>query len=187
MLNKFSSFFWRIAGWKTFLPALGIYFVFGGYIMPRGAMQFEALSGKKVEILDLRFFYSPDKARSIISEYTDASRSFAIQFGLMADTVYPVAYTFLFLIITSWIFKALSAYGIGYRHLHLFPLIILPVDYFENISIATMMKTYPAITDANAYVATFFTSLKWTLVIVLTLITISALLMLIVKRFSKAH
>ena len=187
MIEKISDFFWRIANWKTFLLGLIVYLIFGGYVMPHGAKTFNDLSGKKVEVMDLQFFYTPEKAREIISQYSDAARNFAIQFGLMADTVYPVAYTFLFLIITTLIFKGLAKYNITYKYLHLFPLIILPVDYFENICVATLFKTYPNFSNGLAYLATFFTTLKWSLVILLLLIVIAGLITLAVKQFSKAN
>ncbi|HLP21050.1 MAG TPA: hypothetical protein VK174_12145 [Chitinophagales bacterium] len=185
MIRKVSAYFLRIANWKTFVAALLLYLLFGAYVMPQGAKAFEANSGKKVEILDLQFHYTPEQARSIIADYGDAGRSFAIKFGLIADTLYPLAYTFFFLMITSLIFKGLINKGTRTGNLHLFPLFILVVDYCENIGIANLMNSYPNFTDTEVHVASFFTSLKWCLVVGLALITIGALIILLLKKQPK--
>lgn len=185
MIRKVSAYFLRIANWKTFVAALLLYILFAGFIMKRGAQAFEDISGKKVEILDLQFHYTPEQARSIIADYGDAGRSFAIKFGLIADALYPLAYTFFFLMITSLIFKGLINKGTRTGNLHLFPLFILVVDYCENVGIANLMNSYPNFTDTEVHIASFFTSLKWCLVIGLALITVGALTILLLKKQPK--
>lgn len=186
MIKKISDYFLKIASLRTFLAALAIYLVFGTYVMPTGAKKFEEKAGQKVEILDLQFTYSPAKARQIIDKYGQGGRDYAIQFGLVADTFYPVAYTFLFLIITSLIFKNLKSKGLNTGSLHLFPLVIVPVDYMENLSIANVMLKYPQISDNEIQIASFFTSLKWCLVAGLILIILGALVLLVTKKPARA-
>jgi hypothetical protein len=187
MLQRLSDYLLSIANRKTFAAALVVYLVFGAYVMPQGAKKFEEISGKKVEILDLQLSYSPDKAKAILADYNDAGRAFAIKFGLIADTVYPLAYTFLFLIITAMIFKGLANYNVRTGYLHLFPLLILPVDYLENISLVNLMTSYPNLSDASIHIASAFTSLKWGLVGILAFITLGGLALLAVKRLGKTN
>jgi hypothetical protein len=184
MLNKLSDFVWRIAGWKTFLAGLILDGLFMGLIMPRGAGTFSSLSGKEVAVLDLKFSYSPEMARTIIAAYSDSARSFAIKFGLIADTVYPLAYTFFFTMALTWLLKTLSQYGLKVKYLHLFPLVILPIDYLENIAIANLMSSYPTFTDTAVFVASLFTSLKWSAVGIMAAIILSGLVALAGKRLS---
>ena len=187
MLNKLSDFFWNIADWKTFLLGFILYMIFGGYIMPQGVRMFQEVSGKSdVQVMDLQFCYSPEKARSIIGDYGHEGRTLAVKFGLIADTVYPMAYTFYFIIILTWILKGLSAYGVRYKHVHLFPLLILLIDYCENINLANLFRTYPNFSDMQVYIASFFTSLKWSLVGVLAVLILCALIWLLQKKLSKA-
>ncbi len=182
MLNKLSDFFGRIAGLKTFLAGLALDLLFNILVMPWGAETFNDLSGHKVEVLDLKFSYSPETARAIIGAYSEAARSFAIKFGLIADTIYPLAYTFFFTITLSWILKSLSAYNIKVKHLHLFPLLILLLDYCENIGIASLMASYPNFSDLQVYITSFLTSLKWGMVGILIAIILSGLVALAGKR-----
>jgi hypothetical protein len=184
MLGKISGFFWRIAGWKTFLAGLFIYMFFATEVMPYGVKMFRLLSrNEKIEILDLQFSYSPEKARAIIAEYGDGGRLFAARFEMTMDTAYPLAYTFLFIITIAWIYKALSRYGIVYAYIHLLPLLGMMADYCENICIVTMFKNYPGFSDTVARLSSFFTSLKWSLVGVEVLVILVGLGLLVNQRF----
>jgi len=185
MLEKISAFFWRIVGWKTFIPALLIYIVFGAYIMPQGAQKIQELSGKKVEILDLQFSYTPEKAKAIIANYSNISRDFAAKFEMIADTFYPVSYTFLFLVIIGWVFKSLAVYGFRIRYIHLLPFLVMAVDYGENACIITMLKSFPDFSDSLAVISSLFTSLKWCLLAVETFIIGAALWLLTFYRISR--
>ena len=187
MLDKIGDFFWRIAGLKSFIAALLIYLVFGGWVMPQGAQRIQELSGKKVEILDLQFSYSPERAKAILANYNDASRDFAIKFGLIADTLYPMSYTFLFLVIIGWVFKSLAGYGFRIRYIHLLPFLVMLVDYGENICIATLLKSFPDVSDNLINVSSMFTSLKWSLLAVETFIIGSALWLLTFYRISRGR
>jgi hypothetical protein len=185
MLQKIADFFWRIAGLKTFIAALLIYIVFAGYVMPHGAQRIQEISGKKVEILDLQFTYTPEKAKGIIAEYGETGRDCAAKFELIGDTLYPVAYTFLFLIIMGWLFKSLAAYGFKIRLIHLFPLLIIMADYNENACIIRMLKNYPGFSDELVNLSSFFTSLKWCLLAAQTFIIGIALWLLTFYKMTR--
>jgi len=185
MLNKIADFFWRIAGWKTFAAALLIYAVFAGYIMQEGARRIQELSGKKVEILDLQFSYTPERAKAILDSYNDASRDFAANFTLIADTLYPVSYTFLFLVIISWVFKSLAVYGFRIRYIHLLPFLMMIADYGENACVITMLKSYPDFSTNLATLSSTFTSVKWSLLAFETFIIGIALWLLTFYRISR--
>jgi hypothetical protein len=185
MLQKIADFFWRIAGWKTFIPALLIYVVFAGYVMPQGAKAIQKVCGKKVEILDLQFSYTPERAKAILSEYTFLGRCEAAKFELWGDTLYPIAYTFLFLTIMGWVFKSLAVYDFRVRYIHLFPFLVLIADYSENVGIIKMLKTYPNFSDSLVAVSSLFTSLKWSLLAVQTFIIGVALWLLTFYRITR--
>lgn len=185
MIQKIADFFWRVAGRNTFIAALLVYLVFGLYIMPTGLAKIQELSGKKVEVLDLQFTYTPEKARAIAASYGDAGRDFAARFEMLGDGLYPLVYTFLFLIILAWVFKSLAPYGIRVRYIHLLPLLVMFADYGENTCIISILKNYPNISDQLAMASSFFTSLKWSLLIVVTLVIGVSLWMLTFYRMTR--
>lgn len=185
MLQNIANFFWRISGWKTFLAGLAIWLIFGTVIMPGGAAKIQQISGKKVEVLDLQFTYTPEKARAILADYGENGRRFAANFELIADTLYPLAYTFLFLIIISWVFKSLSVYGIRIRYVNLLPFLVMAADYCENAGIITMLKNYPGFSDNVVVISSFFTSLKWSLLALQAFIIGAAIWLLTFYRMTR--
>ena len=185
MLQKIGDWVWRIAGWKTFVPALLIYIVFAGFVMQSGSQRIREIAGKKTEIIDLQFSYTPEKAKAIIAQYGEAGRDFAVKFELIADTLYPLVYTFLFLMIMGWVFKSLAGYGFTVRYIHLFPFLVLIADYCENVCIIKMLRTYPDFSDQLAYLSSSFTSLKWSLLAVETFIIGVALWLLTFYRITR--
>lgn len=168
MITRIAHYFSSIADWKILVAAILLYIFFGAYIMPNGANKFKELSGgKDIKILDLQFAYSPDTARAYLDDYTPAARDYAIKFGLGVDSLYPMAYTFLLVIIVALIYKTPNPQGTIWRNVHLFPVAILGVDYLENICIASLHFYYPDIADWQISLASSLTSLKWSLVIML--------------------
>jgi len=173
MITQISRYFSSIADWKILTAAIILYIFFGAFIMPNGAKKFKELSGgRDVKILDLQFSYSPDSARVYLAEYTPDSRDYAIKFGLGADSFYPIAYTFLLVIIVALIYKTPDPKGTVWQNVHLFPLAILIVDYLENIGIASLHFYYPDIADWQIRLSSSLTSLKWSLVVVVLLLMI---------------
>jgi len=168
MITQISRYISSIADWKILTVAILLYIFFGAFVMPRGADKFRELSGgREVKILDLQFSYSPDSARVYLADYTPEARDYAIKFGLGADSFYPIAYTFLLVIIVALIFKTPNPQGTVWRVAPLFPLIILVVDYMENIAIASLHFYYPSIADWQIRLASSLTTLKWGLVILI--------------------
>ena len=187
MLNRISDFFWRISGWKTFAVGLLLYIFFAVVMMQQGAAMIQQICGKKVEIFDLQFTYTPERAHEILSQYNEAGRSFAATFTMLADSIYPVSYTFLFLMIMGWLFKSLAVYGFRVRYIHLLPFLVMVFDYSENAGIVTMLKNYPDFTDGTVIVTSLFTSLKWSLLAVETFIIGAGLWLLTFYRMSKGR
>lgn len=185
LADRVSDFFWRIAGWKSFTVAFIFYAVMGFYVMPHGAAQIQELAGKKVQIFDLQFSYTPEKAREILAEYTPEARAQSAWFSAVADSIYPFVYTFLYIILTAWVFKSGSRHGVVINHLHLLPFSTFFIDFFENAGIINLMHKYPNFTDSEVLIASFFTSLKWTLVAAQTLVLLGGIVLLISDKLKK--
>lgn len=106
-MRKLTDFIIQTANWKTFVAALILYLIFGAGIMPWGASKFAELSGQPVEVMDLQITgYDEQKASTILQAYSAEARLFAAKFGLIADSLYPLAYTWLYLITFGWILKS---------------------------------------------------------------------------------
>lgn len=176
MLQTISAFFWRISTWKTFVVALLAYVLWGGLVMTKGMQHIQDLCGQKVEILDLQFHSSPENTRAILGSYTAEAKQFVMVFGLVFDTIYPLVYGFLFIVTGCLVFRKRKEQFPWLFYLPLLPLLIIFVDYAENINIASLLYTFPSISDIRINITSAFSSLKWILVFVEALLLIGGLI-----------
>lgn len=178
MLQTISAFFWRISTWKTFVIALLAYALWGGLVMTKGMQHIQDLCGQKVEILDLQFHSSPENTRAILGSYTAEAKQFVMVFGLVFDTIYPLVYGFLFIVTGCLVFRKRKEQFPWLFYLPLLPLLIIFVDYAENINIASLLYTFPSVSDIRINITSAFSSLKWILVVVEALLLFGGLIWL---------
>jgi hypothetical protein len=178
MLQAISAFFWRISTWKTFVVALLAYVLWGGLVMTKGMQHIQDLCGQKVEILDLQFHSSPENTRAILGSYTAEAKQFVMVFGLVFDTIYPLVYGFLFIVTGCLVFRKRKEQFPWLFYLPLLPLLIIFVDYAENINIASLLYTFPSVSDIRINITSAFSSLKWILVVVEALLLFGGLIWL---------
>lgn len=185
---KVSHFFSRIANFKTFIGATAIYLFFAIVIMQPGADTISEKAGKKVEIFDLQMSgYSPQRAAEIQTDYTPEARRYAAMFNLVADSFYPFAYTFLYIVLLAWIYKTLVPTNKFYTHIHLLPLSTMLVDYCENTCIIRMMHDYPNVSDALVNISSTFTLIKWGTLAVTTAVVLWGWLLLVYYKLNRAR
>lgn len=162
-----AAFFSRVAGLKTFLLALVLYLVFGAYVMPHGASTINSLTPptpgcSPLKIMDLQFTgYSYAQAQAILNCYSSASLQYAARFTLVADSLYPWAYTFIYLITLAWIFKNIRAAGKWLPYILLIPLLTMLLDYCENSCLIMLMQQHPNYSQSLVSTASAFTVAKW--------------------------
>lgn len=182
-MKKFSAFFIERAGGKLFLAALFAYVAFAGGVMNNGAKYMSRLSGTEVEILDLQMTgYNIDSVNSILSEYSPEARAFSVKFSLIADSVYPVVYTFLFIVVLTWIMKIGNQSRMLTNYFHLVPLLTLFIDYAENAAIVSVVGSFPYETLAQVQLASALTITKWLSIVLQIIVLLVALARLVANR-----
>ncbi|MCD4735035.1 MAG: hypothetical protein K8R53_03240 [Bacteroidales bacterium] len=117
---------------------------------------------QNTEPIDIQFAYTPQKAYHLIENYEETVIKLYIFGELTIDFVYPVIYSLLLSFILFLVYKK--------QKIALFPFLILIADYFENFGIVTMLCSYPQKLINVAWVTSFFSTLKWILIIVSILI-----------------
>ena len=161
-MHKVTDFLIQLANRKSFALAVIIYLFFGAGVMPWGASKFNKLSGKEVKVVDLQVTgYNLTTANEILADYSPEARVFAGKFGLIADSLYPLAYTWLYLITFAWILKASRPNSTILRFAFVFPLLTMVVDFIENYHIGQLMYSFPEITEQSVATSSLFTQIKW--------------------------
>ncbi len=110
----------------------------------------------ELQLLDLHFFYSPQKAYSILEKYNETERGNYLLAALTVDLIYPIIYSSMLCFIVFLIYRNETLAKV--------PFLILIFDYMENFGIATMICNYPDKLLIVAWITSFATSLKWFLV-----------------------
>lgn len=162
-INKFIYRLLEAATARALWIALAAYIAMA-MVMSWGAGRMNALSGKQVEILDLQPGYTPERVQAILSQYTPEALAFAAWFNLIADTLYPLAYTALFVVIIARLCRKVVPQHPAWRWLLLLPFPIPIIDYLENAGIVQLIWQYPDLKVSTIHLASFFTTLKWGMV-----------------------
>lgn len=129
---------------------------------------------QNAEPIDTQFAYTPQKAYQLIGDYGESARKSYITGELTIDLIYPVIYSLILCFILFLIYKN--------QKIVLFPFLILIADYFENFGIVTMLYNYPQKLISVAWITSFFSTLKWILIVVTILIIISGLIRKIILK-----
>lgn len=126
------------------------------------------LKGQNIKPLDLQFAYTPLEAYQLIENYGEVVRKSYIIGELTIDLIYQIVYSSLLSFIIFFIYKR--------QRIALFPFLILITDYLENIGIVTLLYNYPQKLIIVAWITSFFSTLKWILILSSILIIIIGLI-----------
>lgn len=155
MLTRISRLFHLWArGWLI----LGLFATFVVYVAITLPI-LQAAPGGSIVSLDARLFYTPEEAFSTVGSYGDAT-NFWIRIYLTWDVVNPILYTLAFSLLISWIFRRSFKPGSRMQQLNVLPLGAGLFDLLENISIVTLLATYPTQLTVVAWLGTLFTMAK---------------------------
>jgi hypothetical protein len=129
----------------------------------------------KDQALDLMFAYSADEVYASLDQL-DAEQRKLYSFGLWAlDMPYLFIYGLFFSGILMKLWKRKFVVWI--------PVLIMLMDFFENILALNILHFFPERHDRLASLASLFTTSKWILVGVLAITVISGLFWLVFSRF----
>jgi hypothetical protein len=183
MLQSLSAFFYRIASWKTLLLGILLSPLIPMFVFGPLEGQFHAYAGYELGPIDLLFEFNPAKIQKMVVDYGPEGRAAYAQVSLIADTIYPFIYTFLFCIVLSLLFRRRGATSLSL--LNLFPITGFFLDLLENACVITLLKSYPDPLPTIALLCSVMTNLKWAGVAITAIIAIYGLIQL-VKRKSAA-
>lgn len=129
----------------------------------------------EITLLDLHFSYNPDQVYEHLSMLGTKGRSAYARMALTSDLLFPVSYSLALSVALMLVLRKLILPESRFRYLCLFPFLIVIVDWCENLSLAFVTRTFPERANTIISFASVFTSLKWTLVVLTTLMLVLGL------------
>jgi hypothetical protein len=141
----------KIAHGRNVLLLLALFIAFTGFIMPAMEADIKALSGG-VGVIDLEFFYSPEKALSMLSAYGPEGIRLYLFAQWTVDLIFPVIGGLMFATGFIWLGRP--------RWWWLGALLTL-ADWTENILVTVLLVQYPEFSTPVALTSCAFTMLKW--------------------------
>lgn len=134
-----------------------------------------------IKLLDLHFSYSPAQVYDHLTALGEEGRSAYTRMALTSDLAFPVIYSLALSVALMLVLKTLSPPASRFRYLCLFPFLSIITDWCENLSLAFATYSFPEPVDWIVNSASFFTSLKWTLVLLTVLMLLTAVTIRIVS------
>ena len=148
-----------------------------GYVNP----QILALSGG-LPILDSRLGYTFAEANHLFTVLGEQGRQLYTTLQVL-DLIFPLGYGISMTLALTGIITRLFPEGHSMEKTILIPILAMIFDYLENITIATMIASYPNLSPLVVNIANIFTLLKWSCIILaLVLLVVLAMLALVKKK-----
>jgi len=149
-------FLLKIATGRNVLLFFALFIAFSGFIMPSMEADIKALSGG-VGVMDLEFFYSPEKALSMLSAYGPEGIRLYLFAQWTVDLVFPVIGGF---------FVATCLLWVGAKRWWWLGVLLTTADWIENIFVTILLLQFPDFSPSIALVSCVFTCLKWSTIFV---------------------
>jgi hypothetical protein len=163
------------ATWRNILIVLGILVVFSLVAIGPAYRRISVSSGG-VSAIDSLIVYRPEKAYDMIAAYGQQGRRYYATIALTLDTVFPLLLALTFGLTLARVFRrAFSREGVLHRALFV-PVGALVADLLENVSLATLLLSYPRRLPAIALLASSFSTVKWTAVVAESLLVVIGLI-----------
>ena len=110
---------------------------------------------------DTERWYQPEDLYTAAEAWGEAGRSAYVRARWTFDVVWPLVYGIFLLTGLTWLWARATSRGSRWRRIALLPVLVVLLDYAENICTATVVARYPSQTPVLAELAPLFTAAKW--------------------------
>lgn len=155
-MQALSQFLNRISNWKSLVAFLVIYMFFNAVLLKNAETKINELAGKTVGIIDLTVGFNPQKTLDMVAAYGDAGRAYYARTEMTSDVAYPVVYAFFFGIVLTLLYR-----GKRNNWVNVIPFVALVFDYAENVTLVTLLRSFPEQSNAVAVLCEIVKLVKW--------------------------
>lgn len=163
-MRLISDAWYRISNGRTAAVALIIFVAFTALVLPGQSRESASISGETGSP-DLSFYYTRDDLYEMAEAYGVEGRAAYIKARFTFDVAWPIVYTFFLSTTISWAFLKFSTPDGKIWRLNVLPVLGALFDYLENASTSLVMFRYPSLSPPVDFLASWFTLLKWLLIV----------------------
>jgi hypothetical protein len=184
MLTSLNNWLVKNAKGWLIMVFMGLFFLFNLVVMPSGQ---KWLGGSTDEVgsIDLTLAASPATLFNKVEAYGEQGRSVYRIFALTADIAYPIIYSIFLGLAITFLFRRIFPLESGLQKLNLLPFAALVFDVLENLSIVTMLSTYPPPITWLAVITILINFIKWVCAGGSTLLVVVGLVVWLVVTLKK--
>lgn len=144
MLNSLSQKFhaWT-SGWRVIILLIADGLMMG-YVMPVASAIIALTANNSIMPLDLMFFYTPEKAFTMIEKYGETGRALYMKIEFTVDIIYPIIYTLFYGLLLSWLMQRAFKPESKMQKYNAMPVGTWLFDLLENLGIISMLTMYPS-------------------------------------------
>jgi hypothetical protein len=179
-MQTLSNFLNRISNWKTLTITLVLYLLCAVVWLKNAETKINELAQKTVGIIDITLGFNPQKTLEMVRDYGEAARAYYARTEMTLDVLYPIVYTSLFCIVLTLLFRNKSYKP--FKYVNLVPFVVMVFDFLENISIVTLLKTFPNTSETVLFLCEIFKMGKWLSLGVMMIFVVYGLIRLVLKK-----
>ncbi|MCG6568451.1 hypothetical protein [Tessaracoccus sp. ZS01] len=148
-----------VRGWMAIASTL-LFAVFTAMVLPDQA-EAGAFYTVRYPAPDTSLWYWPGALYAAAEAWGPDGRAAYVQARVTFDVIWPLVYGAFLMTTLAWVWARATAAGSRWRSVAVLPVVVVALDYAENICAATVMARYPARTPVLAELAPIFTAGKW--------------------------
>lgn len=145
--------------WRLILPAF-IAFVVCIYFFQKAQNEMSVLAGEEVVIIDMMPSYDKAKINDFFIKIKPEGRAIHKQTTGVVDMVFPFAYGLLFILLSAFFLKKIAGPNSNWIYLSLFPVLLMLVDFKENLNTLDLLKSFPNLDADQVNSASKITGIK---------------------------
>jgi hypothetical protein len=104
--------------------------------------------------------YDLEYIHLLMNSLGETGRQFYLNRQLPADTIYPALFGIGYCLLMAYLLNKRKLLRTPYHYLCLLPILAALADYAENLSILSMLRNYPNISDSTAQLSSIFSVIK---------------------------
>ena len=127
-------------------------------------------------MLDLRHNYTLEEVNTFFTTIQEEGRQLYYDLIAVTDMIFPFVYGPFFIFVLVFFIKKLSTPSSKWLYLALFPVLIMILDYGENLNTLELLNSYPNLSAAAVEKGSTLTTVKHLLIeITLTMVLLGML------------